>query len=679
MFVLYRYCSYSALGAMCKMDNVNSNNGENFRPYVLADKTVPEFTITAIIIGSILSVVFGAANAYLGLLIGTTISASIPAAVISMGIIRGVLKRDSILENNIVQTIASAGQAVASGAIFTLPVWFMWKDEWHLHSGPSIFVIASITLCGGLLGVCFMIPLRRALVVKEHGILPYPEGTACAEILIAGETGGSRASNVFAGLGISSIFKFIEDGFKLFPSMVRYPIPSYGTGVELNISPALLGVGYVCGMRATSYMMVGGLLNWFVIMPLIKLFAGNAVLFPGTVPISSMSYDQIYTDYIRYIGAGAVAAGGIMSLCKSLPTMASTFSKVIKNFSRNREVDLSQTDFKSNNVLRTDLDMPSRVSLFIILSVILYMVFVPNIPVTIAGTAMIAFFGFFFASVASRLVGLVGTTNNPVSGMTIATLLFTTVAFKLAGSSSHGTMISAIVIASIICVASSIAGDTSQDLKTGFIVGATPKYQQYAMIIGVVVSSLSIGGILYLFDISWGFGKGSILAAPQANLMKVITEGVMQNNLPWVLVIAGAFIAIAMEIVGLPSLPIAVGAYLRIGVSLCFFAGGLLRKLAENVNRPKTDEQILKRKESIDKGVLFSSGLIAGEGLIGVILAVLAIVPSSSGTVEDTINLSLFSLGQTGSLTMFGVIALSILAFTFRNTSSDKKNTIDED
>ncbi len=657
---------------------------DGFKPYIPANKAVPEFTVTAVIIGIILAVVFGAANAYLGLLVGTTITASIPAAVISMGIIRGVLKRNSILENNIVQTIASAGEAVAAGAIFTLPVWFMWQKEWELPSGPSLFVITSIALCGGLLGVFFMIPLRRALIVKEHGTLPYPEGTACAEVLLAGEVGGSQASNVFAGLGIAAIIKFLEDGLKIFPSNVSYEIPSYGNGMEMNISPALLGVGYICGIKSACYMMAGGFISWFVLMPLIKLFGGSTILFPGTVPVASMDYNDIYSNYIKYIGAGAVAAGGIMSLGKSLPTIIKTFSQTMDNFKATIKSKLKDNAKTSSNnkpaqVARTDKDMSGKISIVSIIAIIFYMTMIPSVPVNVAGAIIIVIFGFFFASVASRLVGIVGSTNNPVSGMTIATLLFTSVAFKITGNNTQYGMITTIVIASIICIASAIAGDTSQDLKTGYIVGATPKYQQYAMIVGTIVSAFAIGGILYLFDASWGFGQGSVLAAPQATLMKVIIEGVMQNNLPWTLVIIGACVSIVMEILGLPSLAIAVGSYLRIGVSACFFTGGVLRKCIESFNKPKTKEKIQKRKEAVDKGVLYSSGLIAGEGLIGVVLAVLAIVPSAQGTLADTVDLSnIFNLNDIGAWVLFGLAVLSIIAFTFKKTK-DKAHKLDEE
>ena len=321
------------------------NENKDFKPFVPADKTMPEFTVTSILLGVLLAVVFGGANAYLGLRVGMTVSASIPAAVISMGIIRVILKKDSILENNMVQTIGSAGESVAAGAIFTLPALFLWADEWKT-AAPSLIEIAIIAFIGGALGILFMVPLRKALIVQEHGTLPYPEGKACAEVLVAGEEGGAKASTVFAGLGISAVYKFIADGLKIFPSEVHYEIPAYkGSGIGMDVLPALLGVGYICGPKISSYLFCGGILGWFVLMPLMVLFGGNITLFPADVSVAELYATKgsmgIWSNYIKYIGAGAVACGGVISLIKSLPLIITTFRDALKGFGKGACVPLS--------------------------------------------------------------------------------------------------------------------------------------------------------------------------------------------------------------------------------------------------------------------------------------------------------------------------------------------------
>ena len=429
------------------------NENKDFKPFVPANKTLPEFTTTSIILGIILAIVFGGANAYLGLRVGMTVSASIPAAVISMGIIRKILRKDSILENNMVQTIGSAGESVAAGAIFTLPALFLWASEWGT-SAPSLIEIAVIAFIGGALGILFMVPLRKALIVQEHGTLPYPEGKACAEVLMAGEEGGDKASTVFAGLGIAAAYKFITDGLKLFPSEVHYEIPAYkGSGVGMDVLPALLGVGYICGPKISSYLFCGGILGWFVLMPLIVLFGPNIVLFPADVTISELYATggsfAIWSNYIKYIGAGAVACGGVLSLIKSLPLIVKTFREALKGFGKGVASDE-----------RTNQDLNIKVILGGIVILALAIWIVPVIPINLFGAFLIVIFGFFFATVSSRMVGLVGSSNNPVSGMTIATLLVATIALKATGSTGQGGMIAAIAIGGVICIVAAIAGDT---------------------------------------------------------------------------------------------------------------------------------------------------------------------------------------------------------------------------
>ena len=490
------------------MDNKNE-----FKPYVPAEKVTPELTVTSIVMGIILAVVFGAANAYLGLRVGMTVSASIPAAVIAMGVIRIIMRRNSILESNVVQTIGSAGESLAAGAIFTLPALFLWAAEGKMEK-PDLLEITLIALIGGLLGVFFMIPLRNALIVKEHGTLPYPEGKACAEVLLAGEKGGSSATTVFAGMGFAALFKFIIDGLKLVSGEVSLRVKGFAGEIGTQIYPAVMSVGYICGARISSFMFAGGIFSWLVLIPVIVLFGGDSVLYPGTESIVSIfeasGASGIWSTYIRYIGAGALAAGGIISLVKSLPLIVKTFAGAMKNMKGSG----------STSQLRTakEINIKIVVVAIIILTVLIWLI--PAIPVSLLGAFIIVIFGFFFATVSSRMVGLVGSSNNPVSGMAIATLLIATLILKITGATGIAGMCSAIAIGSVICIVSAIAGDTSQDLKTGYILGSTPKKQQIGEIAGVVAAALAIGGTLYLLDSAWGFGSGE-LAAPQATLMKI--------------------------------------------------------------------------------------------------------------------------------------------------------------
>ena len=631
------------------------DNKKDFKPFISADKIVPEFTFTSLFIGILLAVVFGAANAYLGLRVGMTVSASIPAAVLSMGIIRVILRRDSILENNMVQTIGSAGESVAAGAIFTLPALFLWAaDGVEGIEAPGLFEIFLIALVGGTLGVLFMIPLRKALIVEEHGVLPYPEGTACAEVLLAGEEGGSKASVVFSGLGIAAVYKFVADGLGVFPSSVNYDIKAYkGSAVGMDVLPALVGVGYICGPRIASYMFSGSVLSWFVLMPLISLFAGDAIIFPGTEPISSLAPGELWGTYIKYIGAGAVATGGIISLIKSLPLIVKTFSQAMKSMSNNKG--------KAASGLRTDQDMPMPVILIGVGVIAIAIWLFPTFPINLLGAVIVVIFGFFFATVSSRMVGLIGSSNNPVSGMAIATLLIATILLKATGLDGATGMKGAIAIGSIICIVAAIAGDTSQDLKTGFIVGATPKKQQWGELIGVLTSSLAIGGVLYLLNEAWGYGSTELPAA-QATMMRMIVEGVMNADLPWGLIGAGAAIAIVVEILRILVLPFAVGMYLPLSLNAGIMAGGLVRLVVEK-KRGLSEE---KKKAAIDRGILYTSGMIAGEGLIGILLAVFAVVE-----LDLTKLLGGFSLGQIGAILIFLVVVIGSL---FKVTLFSKEN-----
>lgn len=633
------------------------NKENEFKPYIPADKVLPELTPVSIILGIILAVVFGGANAYLGLRVGMTVSASIPAAVISMGIIRVILRRDSILENNIVQTIGSAGESVAAGAIFTLPALFMWAKEGGTDM-PSLVEIALIALIGGAIGVLFMIPLRSALIVQEHGKLPYPEGKACAEVLMAGEEGGGKAGTVFAGLGIAAAYKFIADGLKVFPSEVTYEIKSYkGSGIGMDVLPALLGVGYICGAKVSSYLLAGGVVGWFVLMPLIAMFGADMTVFPADVPISQLSAGGLWSNYIRYIGAGAVAAGGIMSLVKNLPLIARTFRQALKGYGNKGKSEDG----------RLGKDIPMNIVILGVGIMAIAMWLIPAVPVNLLGAIIIIVFGFFFATVSSRMVGIVGSSNNPVSGMAIATLLITTMILKATGTIGMAGMVASIAIGSVICIVAAIAGDTSQDLKTGYLVGATPWKQQVGELIGVVASAIAIGGVLYLLNAAWEYG-GTEIPAPQASLMKMVVEGVMDGNLPWVLVFAGVGIAIVVEILGIPVLPFAVGLYLPIYLSTPMIVGGLIRLYFDKKKSYSEEE----RKHKTDNGVLYASGLIAGEGLVGILLAILAVIPLSDGSLADVINLSeTFSLGRIGGLIFFALLSVTLVLFINRKRKNN--------
>lgn len=639
------------------------NEKETFKPYISADRTLHEMTPLSIIVGIILAIVFGAANAYLGLRVGMTVSASIPAAVLGMGVYRLCRKKDTILESNMVQTIGSAGESLAAGAIFTMPALFLWAQEEGTKM-PSIMEIALIALIGGLLGICFMVPLRKALIVKEHGTLPYPEGTACAEVLLAGEKGGANASVVFLGMGIAALLKFIVDGLKVVSSAVTVTIQKIHGEISAQVYPALVSVGYICGFKIASYMFAGGVLGWLVLIPMIYLFGADTTLFPASVSVHEL-WEQagasgIWSSYIRYIGAGAVATGGIVSLIKSLPLIVRTFADAMKGL---------KGSGKQANELRTEKDLKMSVVLIMLAILIVAIAVTPVIPIDVIGAIVIVIFGFFFATVSSRMVGLVGSSNNPVSGMAIATLLATTVLLKATGHTGMSGMTAAIAIGSVICIVAAMAGDMSQDLKTGYILGATPVKQQYGEMIGTVVSAVTIGFVLYLLNAAWGFGTPE-LSAPQATLMKMIVEGVMGGNLPWTLVFIGVFIALAVELLGIPVLPFAIGLYLPIELSSCIMIGGILRWALEK-KKYKSGEQ---KESAISNGVLCCSGMIAGEGLIGILLAVFAVVKVNGRSLAEYIDLSgSVNLGQIGALVVLALVILSILKFTIWNKKVDKE------
>lgn len=620
-------------------------NNNDFVPYVSPRKSLPELTVFAVVLGIILAIVFGAANSYLGLVVGLTVSASIPSSVISMGVLRGIFRRNSILENNIVQTMTTAGEALAAGAVFTIPALFLW----HIH--PSQILIAFIVLTGGMLGVLMMVPLRQMLIVDEHANLPYPEGTACAEVLKSGEAGGVHALTVLKGFVVAGVFKALGDGFKLFKMDVHTGIAGFKNAIlGLNTFPALLGVGYIIGPKIAGQMVAGGLLAWIVLIPMIAFFAGGSptAIFPANIPISHMNPSQIWDNYIRYIGAGAVAAGGLITLIKTLPTIYTTFRDALSGLTKSGV---------GKSALRTEKDIPFIWIIIGSLVVLLVILFTPITQVGIIGTIAILVLGFLFVTVSSRIVGIVGSSSDPVSGMTIATLLIIAIVYKSIGFSGQNGMVAALIVAAIVCTALAIAGDTSQDLKTGYLVGSTPWKQQVAMMIGVVASGLVIGYILIMLNEAYGMGTQA-LPAPKAVLMKILLQGILSGKLPWDLIFMGAGISIVVEFLGLNSLVVAVGIYLPIDISAPVMVGGFVRWLVKHSTK--------KLKLSVarqDNGVLFASGLIAGESLIGVVIAVML----ASGVSMPTTPL--ISSGWVPVI-LFAIIAFTLWFTAIRGKSS---------
>jgi putative OPT family oligopeptide transporter len=593
-----------------------------FRPYIPPTQSPAEFTAKAIVIGIIFGVIFGASTVYLGLRAGLTVSASIPIAVLAISVLKR-LGGSTILENNIVQTIGSAGESVAGGVVFTIPALIFLVPH-----GPAYFNYTQILLlsfAGGILGVLMMVPLRRALIVKEHGVLPYPEGTACAEVLVAGERGGKLAALVFSGLGVGALWKALSWIFNLFRTEIGHSFARTGmfpnATVAVDISPEYMGVGYVIGPRIAGTMVAGGVLSWLVLLPMISIMGAYMTTpFPPITPanalnpatgqpflITEMSPGQIWSAYIRYIGAGAVLAAGLITLSRTLPTIISSAREGLKGFGGG----------KSGTQLRTERDIPMNIVLFGSLALALFLVVMPGLPTqgNILVSVLVILFGFFFATVSSRITGLIGSSSNPISGMTIATLIITCVIFVALGWNDSIYAPVALSVGAIICIAAANAGNTSQDLKTGYIVGATPIYQQIGLAIGVITSSFVIGYTLLSLHSTFGIGSQQV-AAPQATLMATIIRGLLDQQLPWGLVLVGVFIAITLELCGIHSLSFSVGAYLPIATTAPIFIGGMVRWFVERKTGATSDSDI-------SSGTLFSSGLIAGGSLAGILYAVL--------------------------------------------------------
>lgn len=575
--------------------------GDEYEPFISADVKLPELTITAIILGCLLSVIFGAANAYLGLKLGQTVGASVPCAVTSMAVLRGILKRGNILENNMVQSIGSAGESVAAGVIFTIPALIVWGFD------VSLFQVSIMALLGGTLGVLTLIPLRKYFVLEQHGYLPFPDGLACAEVLVAGETGGQSAITLFIGAIISGVYTLCVNGFKLWKSNIGTFIKGFNHAyIGIETTPALLGIGYIMGPKIATFMFSGAVLGWLVLIPLIKHFGAGVmdVIYPGTIPIAQMTVEDIWSNYIRYIGAGAVVFGGVWSFFKVIPIMINSFKVGFQKLRGNKQKNI-----------RTDEDMNTGVVLILTLIIFIIMAFLPPLKLGIGKSLLVLIFTSLFVPVSAKMVGM--TSNNPVSGMTIATLLATSLLLKQFGIVGEQGMIAALSVGVIVCIAVGITGDTSQDLKTGFLVGATPKKQQIGEILGVIVSSIAIGFVIILLDGAYKIGSTE-LPAPQATLMSLVVQGVFSESLPWTLIFTGMAIGVIVEMLGLPVLPFAIGLYLPFSLSAAPVAGGFIRWILE---KRTSGEELAARRQT---GTLVASGFVAGDSLMGVILAIFA-------------------------------------------------------
>jgi putative OPT family oligopeptide transporter len=630
-------------------------SGEEFRPYIAPEQNVPEFTLKAIVLGVLFGILFGAATVYLALRAGLTVSASVPIAVLAIAVFKK-LGKSTILENNIVQTIGSAGESVAAGVVFTVPALIFLTGGGDYFQYVQITVLAII---GGTLGVLFMVPLRRALIVKEHGKLPYPEGTACADVLIAGERGGNLAKMVFAGVGSSLLYKFLYGVIGLWqetPIFFRtkkestvYPAAT----LDVAVTPEYLGLGYIIGPRISSELFSGGLLAWMALIPLIAIFVPETRVvadlknlgFSDAWMANNSYANWIYRAYIRYIGAGAVACAGVMTLIKTLPTIVSAFRESVKSFGG---------DKGGASTKRTERELGMGLVLVGSLVLVLLLAVIPGFPHgpfpgSLLMSLLIVVFGFFFVTVSSRIVGIIGTSSNPISGMTIATLMATCIVFVVIGWKGDVYQAVALCVGSIVCIAAANAGATSQDLKTGFIVGATPRSQQWGFIIGVVTSAFVIAITLFVLDQTYrgselhGIG-GPKMPAPQATLMATIIKGLLAQNLPWAPVLVGVFLAFMAQLAGAHALSWAVGAYLPVSTTAPIWVGGMMKYFVDAMRRRK--EGVAKEESELSSGMLYATGLVAGGSLGGVLIAFLAFFGDRVLKMEKPTLLERIDLGQ---------------------------------
>ena len=594
--------------------------GEDYVPYVPLSQALPELTAVSILLGIVVAVIFGAANTYLGLKVGMTIAAGIPAAIIATGLLKGIFKRNNILETNMIASMASMGESLAGGLIFIVPAVIL------LGSKLSLFSIVIISLLGGLLGIFFVTPLRKYLVVEEHGTLVYPEGMAASEVLVSSSAGGTGLKTMITGLSAGGAYKLLSGGFMFWLEEPSWTIKSFqSTFFGADVMASLLGVGFIVGIQISMYMFAGGLVAWFGLIPLLKYVgAGLTVpLFPSTVLISQMDAATIWSKYIRYVGAGAVAAGGFISIIKAMPTIIKSFKSALGG------VDLNKGGLK-----RTEIDTPMSWVIgavaFVFFMTWLYPI-VPGVNVGLIGALMAVIFSFFFAVVSARLVGLIGTSNNPISGMTIATLLFVTSVLKATGHTGNKGMIAAITVGAVVCVATAIAGGAAQSLKTTFIIGGTPKRVELAMLLATIASAAVVGGVIMMLNSAYGLGSKAI-PAPQATIMSMVVKGIMTSQLPWALVLVGATFGVMCELMNIPVLPFALGLYLPIYLSSGVLIGGILRAMVNTkFKKDKDGSSSEQLKIQTEKGVLLASGLVAGDALVGILIAIFAIAKVDIG------------------------------------------------
>jgi putative OPT family oligopeptide transporter len=645
--------------------------GNEYVPYIPTTEAMPELTGYSIIIGVLFAVIFAAANTYLGLKVGLTISAGIPGAILATGLLKGAFKRNNILEANMVASLSAMGESIAGGIIFVLPALIL------LGFGLSIMTVVIVTIIGGLMGVFFITPVRRYLIVEEHGHLIYPESMAAAEVLVTGSEGGSGFRTVLLGMGVGAVYKIFSGGFKFFGENASYTIQSYqGTMIGVNTVASLMGVGFIIGTKTSILMFGGSIIAWLGLIPLIKFFGAGMTepLFPSIVPISEMGAFDVWSSYIRYIGAGAVATGGFISLVKSLPTIVNSFKQAIGGMGKG----------ETESVKRMDIESPLTWVIAAAVLGFLLVWFVPIIGGGFVGSLLAVFFSFFFAVVSGRMVGLVGASNNPVSGMTIATLLVVTTVLKLMGNTGDPGIKTALMIGGVVCVAIAVAGGTAQSLKTTFIIGGTPKKVQLGMFIALSIASIAAAGTLILLNSAYGIGDVAV-PAPQATLMKMIVNGIMTAQLPWTLVFIGVAMAVFCFMAKIPILAVALGIYLPIGLTAAIFAGGIVRDLVERKMKPvakeedadndKTDDDKTNEKEknadldkAVEKGILLASGLVAGDALVGIVIGIFAAI----GT-DIAFGLKLFPVIAGSNLVafvMFLLLAIWIYIYSTRKDGS---------
>lgn len=659
------------------MEN-SDNKTQDFKPVIGPEKNIAEVTWRAIILGSIISVLFGIANAYLGLKFGMTVSASIPAAVISMAVLRLMFgKSVTVLENNIVQTVGSAGESLAAGIIFTIPAFFIWSANQELVASGYVHEVSKmqifwLSMLGGSLGILLMIPLRKYLVHKEHNNLRFPEGTACAEIIVAGDEGGGKAKLVFGGIALGALYKILYDMVRVWSQSPSYDFKRYlkGGTIGIDATPALLGVGYIIGPRIAALMLSGAVLGYLGISPLLAFIGDQipgVIIAPGTIPLNEMDPGQLRNFYIKYLGVGAVAVGGFVSLIKSFPVIISSFSKGFGQLFGSKKESLADTP-------RTDRDLPMKWVLLGVVGVVFAIWMLPGTELHLLGAALSVLFGFFFVVVAARIVGIVGSSSSPVSGMTIATLLVTCMVLIYFGVEGVEGMVTAMSVGAVVCIAVCMSGDIAQDLKTGYLLGATPMKQQLTEFIGLVFPALAMGFTLYYLNDAFGFVEGATarqpLLAPQANVMATVVQGIMNTNLPWEPIIVGGFIALAVELLGISSLPFAIGLYLPLSLSTPIMTGGLIALLVK---------KYVKKEEYKEKnlaGTLFASGMVAGDALIGVAVAFMI---GSWGAYEAFYNehegMTDVLTGRFGpwlALIAFSLLTLTLASLAFRGFKNRK-------